>query len=89
MSATEHYKAGRLREAIEAQSDEVKRHPADSNLRAFLAELLLVAGEIDRADTHLDAIGKQDMKAALGIALIRQLVRGEQARRQFYAEGRV
>ncbi|HKO06687.1 MAG TPA: type VI secretion system accessory protein TagJ [Alphaproteobacteria bacterium] len=89
VSATEHYKAGRLREAIEAQSDEVKRHPADSNLRAFLAELLLVAGEIDRADTHLDAIGKQDMKAALGIALIRQLVRGEQARRQFYTEGRV
>lgn len=89
MNAREHYQAGNLQEAIAAATEEVRRHPADTSWRGFLCELLCFAGDLERADLQLDALGHQDPQAVLGIALIRQLIRAEQARRQFYAEGRV
>ena len=56
-TAAELYKSGQLAEAIAAAGDEVKRHPADAARRGFLAELLCFAGDFDRADKQLDAIG--------------------------------
>ncbi len=88
-TGSELYTAGRLFEAIDAVSGEVKRHPTDGNRRGFLAELLCLAGNLERADLQLDAIGKQDPQATPGIALFRQLIRAEQARQQFYTEGRL
>src|SRR5262249_44059097 len=57
--------------------------------RVFLGELLCFAGDFERADKQLDALGQLVPEAALGVALFRQLVRGEQARQQFFSEGRV
>jgi type VI secretion system protein ImpE len=88
MNAAELYREGRLSDAVAAAADEVKRHPTDSSRRGFLAELLCFAGELERADKQLDALGDQDPQAAVGVALIRQLIRAEQARQQFFAEGR-
>lgn len=89
MDAHEHYRAGRLKEAVAAATEEVKKHPTDTNRRGFLAELLLVSGSLDRADVQLDALSTQDSQAAPHVALLRQLVRAETARRQFFAEGRL
>lgn len=89
MSASELYEAGKLKEAIAAQNEEVKKHPEDTGRRGFLCELLCFAGDFERADKHLEVIGKQDSKAMIGVALFRQLVRAEQARQQFYSEGRL
>jgi type VI secretion system protein ImpE len=89
MNAGELFKAGRLAEAIAAATDEVKRHPTDSSKRGLLAELLCFAGQWERADLHLDALGQQDPQAMMGISMFRQLIRGEQARQQFFTEGRV
>jgi type VI secretion system protein ImpE len=89
MTAKDHYEAGRLKEAIAALNDEVKRHPADSSRRGFLCELLCFAGELDRADLNLDTLAHQDPQAAPGLSLFRHLVRAEQARQQFYSDGRV
>ncbi|WP_119459035.1 type VI secretion system accessory protein TagJ [Rhodospirillaceae bacterium SYSU D60014] len=89
LGAKEHFEAGRLQEAIEAMNAEVKSHPTDANRRGFLAELLCFAGRFERADLQLDVLTDQDPKAAIGIALFRQLVRAELARRQFYSEGRL
>ncbi|MFO0949001.1 MAG: type VI secretion system accessory protein TagJ [Planctomycetota bacterium] len=89
MNPSQYYQAGQLAEAIAAAIEEVKKHPADTSRRGLLCELLCCNGDLERADQHLDTIGKQDAKAMLGIALFRQLVRGETARRQFYTEGRV
>jgi type VI secretion system protein ImpE len=89
MNAKELYQAGQLAEALAAAADEVKRHPLDPGPRAFLCELLCFAGDIERADRQLDALGTEDPKAVLGIALFRHLLRAEQARAQFYSEGRL
>lgn len=89
LGAKEHFEAGRLEEAIQAMNAEVKSHPADANRRGFLAELLCFAGNLERADLQLDVLVEQDPKAAVGIALFRQLVRADLARRQFFTEGRL
>lgn len=89
MTPGELYQAGKLSEAIAAAIEEVKKHPTDSSRRGLLCELLCFNGDLERADTHLDALGKQDPQAMVGVALFRQLVRAETARRQFHAEGRV
>jgi type VI secretion system protein ImpE len=89
MTPQELFKAGSLREAIAAATDEVKRHPADTSRRGFLCELLCFAGDFQRADTLLDALGNQDPQAVLGVSLFRQVLRAEQARQDFYKDGRV
>lgn len=89
MTPREHYQAGRLDEAVKAASEEVKKHPADTSRRGFLCELLCFAGDMERADKQLDAMGQQDPQTTVGISMIRQLIRAEQARQQFFGEGRV
>lgn len=88
-TASELYESGDLDGAIEALIGEVKAHPADVDRRGFLAELLCFAGALERADLQLDALTRQQPEAGLGAALFRQLIRAEQARRQWFAEGRV
>ncbi|MCI0365252.1 MAG: hypothetical protein L0Y44_02405 [Phycisphaerales bacterium] len=89
MTVKEHYKAGRLSEALASATQEVKQNPSDVTKRRLLCEMLCFAGDLDRADVQLDAIAQMDSTTALDVSLFRQLLRGEQARRQFYDEGRV
>lgn len=88
LTAKEHLEAGQLQNAILAMNDEVKKKPTDMQLRSFLAELLCAAGQFDRADLQLEIVLQQDPKAALGVALVRQLIRAETARRDFHLAGR-
>lgn len=88
-AATEHFEAGRLDDAIQVMNQEVKANPRDVDRRGLLAEFLCLAGNLDRADMQLDAMAQQEPALTPGVSLFRQLIRGEQARRQFYAEGRV
>jgi type VI secretion system protein ImpE len=89
MNASELYEAGKLTEAIPAALDAVKSAPADTGRRRFLCELLCFAGELERADRQLDALAQHDPKAVPAVSLFRQLLRGEEARRQFFTDGRV
>lgn len=89
MDAREAYRAGDLTAALEGMNTEVRNNPTDQSRRGFLAELLCLSGNLERADIHLDTLGDQDSQAAPHIAVIRQLARAEQARRQFFGEGRV
>lgn len=89
MNARELYRAGKLAEAVAAMTDEVKRHPVDTLRRGFLTELLLLSGDLERADKHLDLIADQEPQGAAAIALLRQVVRAEKARGEFWTEGRV
>jgi type VI secretion system protein ImpE len=83
------YQQGRLDEAIAAMNEEVKQKPADVDRRGFLAELLCVAGELERAEKQLEVLVKTAPQHQLGVSLLRQLVRAEQSRQQFYADGRL
>jgi type VI secretion system protein ImpE len=83
------FAAGKLAAAIEAANAQVRRSPGELGGRVLLAELLLFAGNLDRADTILDAAGQIDPTALPGVAEFRQLLRAEQARRQFLRDGRL
>ncbi len=89
MKPTELYSAGNLSQAIAAAVDEVKAAPTDTDRRSFLAELLCVAGELERADAQLEAIGKTTTGASPGLPMMRQLVRAERARIEFHSKGRL
>ena len=89
MNATEFYQSGQLDEAIAAATEQVKKSPMAVPARYFMAELLCFAGELDRADLQLDALGQQDPQVTLAILQFRHLIRAEKARQQFFAEGRL
>jgi len=83
------FRAGRLAAAIEAGNAALRLNPADLDSRILLAELLVFAGNLERADTILDAASQIDPTVMLGIAEFRQLIRAALARRQHRREGRV
>lgn len=85
-SAGEAFKAGDLAAAIAAQQAVVKAAPRDSGARWFLAELLLFAGEAERADRMLDAAVLEEPSPA--VLEFRKLLRAEVIRQQVWAEGR-
>jgi type VI secretion system protein ImpE len=88
MTPGELFKAGRLGDAIAASVEAVKARPADPAPRYLLAELLCFAGEYERADTHLDVVLTQRSELQLTVSLFKQLIRADQSRQQFFAEGR-
>lgn len=91
MTATAHelFRQGRLADAIAAQNDRVKSRPTDLAERGFLAEMLCFDGNLERADRMLEQMQALDAGAAVPLALLRQLVRADQARRAFAADGAV
>lgn len=88
-SSSELFQAGKLSEAIDAAIADVKASPSDTGIRYFLAELLCISGDLERADRQLDTLFQQADEKAIQVVLVRNLVRAEQARQQFYAEGRL
>jgi type VI secretion system protein ImpE len=87
--AQEHYQAGDLQEAVKAATEDVKEHPNDFARRMLLAELLCISGDLERADKHFDALGHQDPQSIPAVQVLRQLIRAEQARLDFYNSGAV
>jgi type VI secretion system protein ImpE len=89
ITASELFRAGKLAPAIKAANVAVRKSPADLGGRVLLAELLLFAGNLERADTILDAAAQIDPGAMVGVAEFRQLIRAAMARRQHSREGRM
>jgi type VI secretion system protein ImpE len=83
------FREGKLADAVAAANTAVRKTPSDIAARVLLAELLLFSGNIERADTVLDACADLDVTTAVVVAEFRQLLRGETARRQLFSEGRV
>lgn len=84
MNARELYQAGRLAEAIEALTGEVRSNPTDGQRRTFLFELLCFAGAFDRAAKQLDVLGQSGQEAAMGMLLYRAALHAEQIRQQMF-----
>lgn len=81
------FDAGKLNEAIEALTGEVKASPADAARRTFLFELLCFAGQWDRAEKQLDVIGHQSAQADLGVQVYRNNIKAERERQRVFTEG--
>jgi type VI secretion system protein ImpE len=87
MTAKELYREGRLREAIKALGDELRSNPLDATRRTFLFELLLFAGEYDRAEKQIDTLATTDAKSAGGALLYRSALHAERTRAEMFARG--
>jgi len=57
------FRAGKLRECLAALQGEVRGSPADAKLRTFLAQLLMLTGDWDRAVNQLQVAGELDASA--------------------------
>lgn len=79
--------AGKLGEAIEEVTRQVKAHPSDVSHRTFLFELLCFAGEWDRAEKQLDVIAHQDLKSEIGSQVYRNNIKAERDRRRLFSDG--
>lgn len=80
MNATELFRAGKLKEAIQALGAEVRDHPTDVRRRTSLFEMLCFAGEFDRAAKHLTILSQASADAALGALLYRSALAAERKR---------
>ncbi|RVV98305.1 nitrogen fixation protein [Mesobaculum littorinae] len=65
----------------------VKTHPRDVEARMFLAELCVIAGELDRAETHAKLAATAAPDAAVGLGVFRQHLRALHARDAWWTQG--
>jgi type VI secretion system protein ImpE len=81
------FDAGCLQEAIGEATDRVKTSPNDTQQRIFLFELLLFAGDWDRAERQADVIAHQSMEAGLGVQVYRNNIKSERDRSRLFRDG--
>jgi type VI secretion system protein ImpE len=86
-TAGEAFRAGDIEGAVAAATAAVKAAPRDAAARWLLSEMLVFAGEFERADRSLDAVLEETPSPT--VMEFRQLIRGEVVRRQVLFEGRV
>lgn len=87
MTATDAFKAGNLRAALDAQIQAVKASPADPGKRIFLFELAVFAGDLDRARRQIDALSYDDPELERARVTYLMLLGAEDARRRLFADG--
>lgn len=73
-------KAGRLPEARQQLTEEVKTSPSDLGKRTLLFQVLSFYGEWTKAEKHLDAIVAQDSKRETGVQTYKNLIHAEKER---------
>lgn len=86
MNASELYRSGKLDEALQAQLQEVKAHPADTGKRLFLFELAAFAGDLDRARRQIEAVSYDDPQMVTSVLQYRVMLDSEEARRKLFTE---
>jgi type VI secretion system protein ImpE len=84
MTSQELIRAGRLEEAIQSLSREVRDQPGDHQRRTFLFELLCFAGEFSRAEKHLSVLADTSADAGVGALLYRSALSAERKRQAFF-----
>ncbi len=85
MDASELFRAGQLRAAIDAQIQKVKAAPADKGARLFLFDLLLFTGDFDRAKKHLDMLDYDNPQSMAAVECYRMALGAEKMRAAVFA----
>lgn len=86
MSANDLYRAGKLQQAIDEQTQVVKASPGDQAKRLFLFELLAFAGDLDRAKRQIEAVHYSEMELETAVLGYRRLMDAEEMRRRVFRE---
>lgn len=79
--------AGRLIEARQQLTQEVKSNPSDSSKRTLLFQVLAFLGEWEKADKHLDMMVSLNPQLETGVQVYRNLTNAERQRKEV-AEGK-
>lgn len=87
MEATALYRQGNLDGALEASIQEIKGAPTHIGKRAFLAELLCMQGNYERADVQLEALLALEPRSLITIGTWRQLLRAATSRIGVFSKG--
>jgi type VI secretion system protein ImpE len=87
MSPDELVRSGKLGEAIQALTAEVRNQPADSRRRTLLFELLCFAGQYDRGEKQLNVLTQASQDAEFGALLLRSALVAERQRQGFFESG--
>lgn len=85
MTAEECVRAGRLDEALGDLQGQVRSRPADSRLRVFLFQLLVVRGQWERALTQLKVAADLDPTAVPMLQTYQEALRCEVLRAEVFA----
>ena len=78
-------KEGRLDEALQLLTVEVRNHPADAKRRVFLFQLLAVLGQWARAQNQLEVAGELDPMNAMMVGAYTEVIKGEVLREAVFA----
>lgn len=84
MDAKELLRAGKLTDAIQSLTGELRDKPTDAKARTFLFELLCFGGEYDRAETHLEVLSDAGQPEAMGALVYRGVLHAERTRQQLF-----
>jgi type VI secretion system protein ImpE len=78
------FKAGKVREAIEALTAYLRDHPSDSAQRTFLFELLCFAGEFTRAEKQLAVLASGSPDKETGAIVYYAALHAERTRHELF-----
>jgi type VI secretion system protein ImpE len=84
MTAGQLFKAGKLDQAVQALSAELRDNPTDVQRRTFLFELLCFAGAYDRAEKHLELLAEANKDARLGALLYQAAMAADRTRSEMF-----
>ena len=76
---------GRLDEALQALTTQVRSHPSDAPHRVFMFQLLAVLGQWERAQNQLKVAGELDPANTLMVGAYRVALAGEMQRAEVMA----
>ena len=83
-NANQLFQAGRLKEAVQVLSAELRNNPSDTKRRTFLFELLCFSGEYDRAAKQLDVLAEAGPNSEIGALLYRSALQAERTRQDLF-----
>jgi type VI secretion system protein ImpE len=83
-NANQLFQAGRLKEAVQALSAELRKNPSDTRRRTFLFELLCFSGEYERAEKQLDVLAEAGPNSEIGALLYRSALQAERTRQDLF-----
>lgn len=85
MLADDHLRAGHLGDALTALTAEVRKQPANGDLRVFLFQLFAVLGQWERARNQLDVLADLKPEARVMVQTYRRLITCEGQREAVFA----
>ncbi len=85
MNAEELVRAGRLNEALESLQDDIRKNPANADLRVFLFQLLCLLGQWQRALTQLNTAAEMEPSTMILAQMYRPVIQCEALRSEVFA----